>query len=74
MGIKASVLMMIIYAAFTFVLLMSGAKYFALIFVDPSETEILLDTELFLHILHHSAYSPQQSASGRKLISFPGDH
>ena len=42
--------MMIIYAAFTFVLLMSGAKYFALIFVDPSETEILLDTELFLHI------------------------
>ena len=35
LGIKASVLMMIIYAAFTFVLLMSGAKYFALIFVDP---------------------------------------
>ena len=29
---------------------MVGAKYFALIFVDPSETEILLDTELFLHI------------------------
>ena len=29
LGIKASVLMMIIYAAFTFVLLMSGAKYFA---------------------------------------------
>ena len=50
LGIKASVLMMIIYAAFTFVLLMSGAKYFALIFVDPSETDILLDTELFLHI------------------------
>ena len=50
LGIKASVLMMIIYAVFTFVLLMSGAKYFALIFVDPSETEILLDTELFLHI------------------------
>ena len=46
LGIKASVLMMIIYAAFTFVLLMSGAKYFALIFVDPSETDILLDTEL----------------------------
>ena len=49
-GIKASALMMIIYAAFTFVLLMLGAKYFALIFVDPSETEILMDTELFLHI------------------------
>ena len=50
LGIKASALMMIVYAAFTFVLLMVGAKYFALIFVDPSETEILLDTELFLHI------------------------
>ena len=49
-GIKASALMMIIYAAFTFLLLMVGAKYFALIFVDPSETEILLDTELFLHV------------------------
>ena len=42
LGIKASALMMIIYAAFTFLLLMVGAKYFALIFVDPSETEILL--------------------------------
>ena len=50
LGIKASALMMIIYAAFTFLLLMVGAKYFALIFVDPSETEILLDTELFLHV------------------------
>ena len=50
LGIKASALMMIIYAAFTFLLLMIGAKYFALIFVDPSETEILLDTELFLHV------------------------
>lgn len=50
LGIKVSALMMIIYAGFTFLLLMVGAKYFALIFVDPSETEILLDTELFLHI------------------------
>ena len=50
LGIKASALMMIVYAAFTFVLLMVGAKYFALIFVDPSETEILQDTELFLHV------------------------
>ena len=48
MGLQFSITA--IYAAFTFVLLMSGAKYFALIFVDPSETEILLDTELFLHI------------------------
>ena len=46
-GIKASALMMIIYAALTFILLMLGAKYFALIFVDPSETEILLDTGTF---------------------------
>lgn len=50
LGIKASILMMLIYTALTFVLLMVGSKYFALIFVDPSETEILKNTELFLHI------------------------
>ena len=50
LGIKASALMMIIYAAFTFAVLMLGAKYFALIFVDPSEVEILDKTELFLHV------------------------
>lgn len=50
LGIKASGLMMLIYAVFTFAVLMLGAKYFALIFVDPSEVEILDKTELFLHV------------------------
>lgn len=42
--------MMVIYTAVTFLILMRGAKSFALIFVDPSEIEILEKTELFLHI------------------------
>ena len=49
-GIKASVLMMTIYSAFMFGVLMLGARTFALLFVDPVEWEILKDTELFLHI------------------------
>lgn len=49
-GIKASTLMMVVYTAVTFLILMLGAKSFALIFVDPSEFEILEKTELFLHI------------------------
>lgn len=49
-GIKASTLMMVVYTAVTFLILMVGAKSFALIFVDPSEIEILEKTELFLHI------------------------
>ena len=43
-------LMMIIYWAFTFCVLMLGARTFALLFVEASELEILKDTELFLHI------------------------
>ena len=50
MGVKASTLMMIIYWAFTFCILMLGARTFALLFVEVSELEILKDTELFLHI------------------------
>ena len=42
--------MMVIYTAVTFLILMLGAKSFSLIFVDPSEIEILEKTELFLHI------------------------
>lgn len=49
-GVQASALMMIIYWAFTFCVLMLGAKTFALLFVEASESEILGDTELFLHI------------------------
>lgn len=50
MGVKASALMMIIYWAFTFCILMLGAKAFALLFIEPTELEILANTELFLHI------------------------
>jgi len=50
MGVKLSALMMIIYWAFTFCVLMLGARTFALLFVEASELEILKDTELFLHI------------------------
>ena len=50
MGVKVSTLMMIIYWAFTFCILMLGARTFALLFVEASELEILKDTELFLHI------------------------
>lgn len=50
LGIKASSFMMMIYAVFTFFILMFGAKWLALLFVDPSELEILKNTELFLHV------------------------
>ena len=49
-GVKASALMMIVYWAFTFAVLMLGAGTFALLFVEASEVEILRDAELFLHI------------------------
>lgn len=49
-GIKASACMMLIYAAFTFIVLMTGADYLAMLFVDASEVEIIEDTELFLHV------------------------
>ena len=49
-GVKASALMMIVYWAFTFVVLMLGAGTFVLLFVEASEVEILRDAELFLHI------------------------
>ena len=41
---------MIIYWAFTFCVLILGARTFALLFVEASELAILKDTELFLHI------------------------
>lgn len=49
-GIKSSVGMMLVYCAMMFGILMLGAGTFALLFVDPSELEILKNTELFLHI------------------------
>lgn len=50
MGVKASALMMVIYWTFTFCILMFGANAFALLFIEPTELEILENTELFLHI------------------------
>lgn len=52
-GIRASSLLMIVYAILTFVILMAGSRWLALMFVEASETEILRNTELFLHV---SAY------------------
>ena len=49
-GIKVSSLMMIIYAAFTFVVLILGSRFLALLFVDASEIENLKNTELYLHV------------------------
>lgn len=48
-GIKVSSLMMLIYAAVTFTILMLGAGEISLLFVDAAETEIVKDTVLFLH-------------------------
>lgn len=50
LGIRASVLLMATYAVATFGILMAGSRQLALLFVDPSETEILEDTALFLHV------------------------
>lgn len=48
-GIKAAGLMMIVYAIGTFAILLFGARWLALLFVDSSEIEIIKYTELFLH-------------------------
>ena len=49
-GVKASGVMMLIYCAAMALLLWTSADVFALLFVSPTETEILADTTLFLHI------------------------
>ncbi len=49
-GVKVAALMALAYWGFTFCVLMSASKEIALLFVDASETEILADTALFLHI------------------------
>lgn len=49
-GVKAASLMALAYWGFTFCVLMFGSKELALLFVDASETEILDDTALFLHV------------------------
>ena len=42
--------MALTYWVFTFCVLMFGSETVALLFVDASETEILADTALFLHV------------------------
>ena len=49
-GVKAAAAMALVYWVFTFCVLMFGSRELALLFVDASETEILKDTALFLHI------------------------
>ena len=49
-GVKAATAMALVYWVFTFCVLMFGSRELALLFVDASETEILKDTALFLHI------------------------
>ncbi|MCD8292783.1 MAG: MATE family efflux transporter [Prevotellaceae bacterium] len=49
-GVKASVLLFMCYSVFSFVVLMPGAKFLALLFVDKGETEILRDTVQFIHV------------------------
>lgn len=49
-GIKVSVIMMVVYAAATWIILMFGSRLLALLFVAPTEVEILDYTEQFLHI------------------------
>lgn len=49
-GIKASGVMMAVYAVFTFTMLILGSEKMALLFIDASETEILAKTVQFLHI------------------------
>ena len=49
-GIMVSSLMMLTYAAATWMILMLGSRSLALLFVAPSEVEILDYTEQFLHI------------------------
>lgn len=49
-GIKVSSLMMMVYAVFSFAILIVASDKISLLFVDASETEILKNTVLFLHV------------------------
>ena len=54
-GIKVSSLMMLTYAAATWMILMLGSRWLALLFVAPSEVEILDYTEQFCIFLAGSS-------------------
>ncbi|MDR1004404.1 MAG: MATE family efflux transporter [Prevotellaceae bacterium] len=49
-GVKASVVMMLIYCALMLAVLLPGSRTLTLLFVEPSQTDILANAELFLHI------------------------
>lgn len=49
-GIKSSYVMMFVYVAAINIIIWCFAEKFALLFIDPSETEVIKDTALFLHI------------------------
>lgn len=49
-GVKAASLMMIVYVVAVAIILWGFSEKFVLLFVDPSETEIIADAALFLHI------------------------
>lgn len=49
-GIKVAAGLMLGYTLFAFVVLMAGSDLLARLFIDPSQSEILADTRLFLHV------------------------
>lgn len=49
-GIKSSYVMMLVYVAAINIIIWCFAEKFALLFIDPSKTEVIKDTALFLHI------------------------
>ncbi len=55
-GVRASIVLMLVYSVAVFLLLLPGARYAAMLFVSPSETEILDKTALFIHV--ESAFFP----------------
>ena len=65
-GVKAASLMMIVYVAAVAIILWGFSEKFVLLFVDPSETEIIADAALF--ILRYSI----QGAGYTKLAMFSG--
>lgn len=49
-GIKASGMMMMIYAAFAFAILMLASQQLTLLFVEPTETEVINKAVLYMHV------------------------
>lgn len=49
-GVKVASGMMVVYVLFVNLILWTSSEKFALLFVDPAETEIIADAALFLHV------------------------